>query len=188
MLDGLKERIYKSAQIHQSVGVIVPVSNYSDLYETIMMQMLGSKQDLWMYVSITKTYDTITRSYKEFANKPNIFFIDCISRAAGISQKADNCSFIESPVMLERILMEMMHAFRERKTEGNTYIVLDSLSALMIYNNVETVKEFFQHFVNKTRAENIHCVSVVIEEEMDDHLNKIIFLNEKIIKVKESFI
>ena len=32
MLDGLKERIAKSAKIYQSVGIIVPVNNYADVF------------------------------------------------------------------------------------------------------------------------------------------------------------
>jgi hypothetical protein len=84
--------------------------------------------------------------------------------------------------------MEIMHIFRDVKETAKRYLVLDSLSALMIYNNPEIVKEFFQHLTNKTRAENIHTISIVVEEEMDENINKIIFLNDKIIKVKESFI
>ena len=188
MLDGLKERIAKSAKMHQSVGVIVPVSNYADLHESLLSHMLTSKNDLFIYVSVTKTYDTITKIYPEIKDRGNIRFVDCISRAAGISKQAKNCAFVESPVMLEKILMELIHIYRTADHDGDTYVVLDSLSAFMIYNNAETVKEFFQHLVNKTRAENIHTITIVIEEEMDDSMNRIIFLNDKIIKVKESFI
>jgi len=188
MLDGLKERIAKSAKMHQSVGVIVPVGNYADLHESLISHMLNSKNDMFIYVSVTKTYDTISKIFPEIKERNNIKFIDCISRAAGISKQAKNCSFVESPVMLEKILMEIIHIFRNQKLDGDTYVILDSLSAFIIYNNPETVKEFFQHMINKTRAENIHTVTIVIEEEMDDNMNKIIFLNDKIIKVKESFI
>ena len=93
-----------------------------------------------------------------------------------------------SPALLEKLLIEMMYIFRQVKEGIKKYMVIDSLSALMIYNNPETVKEFFQHFINKTRAEDIHSISIVVEEEMDENMNRIMFLNEKIIKVRESFI
>ncbi|MFH1100709.1 MAG: hypothetical protein V1726_01565 [Methanobacteriota archaeon] len=188
MIDGLNERITKAAKVHQSLGVIVPVNNYNDLFESLIQQMLASKDDAWIYLTATKSFDTISKSYKNITDRKNVKFIDCISRAAGISRIDKNCVYIESPVMLEKIIIEMMHIFREIKEGVKKYLVIDSLSALMIYNNPETVKEFFQHLTNKARAENIHTISVVIEEEMDEHINKIIFLNDKIIKVKESFI
>ena len=90
--------------------------------------------------------------------------------------------------MLEKIIMEMMHILHDVKDDVKKYVIIDSLSALMIYNNPETVKEFFQHLINKTRAEDVHTVSLVVEEEMDEYVNKIVFLNDKIIKVRESFI
>ena len=188
MIDGLKERISKAAKIHQSIGVIVPVNNYSDLFESLMAQMFSNKEDTWIYLTVTKSYDTISKTYKNIGERKNIKFIDCISRAAGISRVDKNCVYIESPVMLEKIIIEMMHIFNELKAESRKYLVIDSLSTMMIYNNPETVKEFFQHLINKTRAEGIHSITIVVEEELDDYISKIVFLNEKIIKVKESFI
>ena len=82
----------------------------------------------------------------------------------------------------------MVHVFRDVKEDVKKYLVIDSLSALMIYNNPKTAKAFFQHLINKTRVEDIHIISIALEEEVDDYIKKIIFLNDKIIKVKESFI
>jgi hypothetical protein len=188
MLDGLKERISKSAKIHQSVGIVVPINNYNDLFEAIFNHMLSTKEDIWLYISVTKSFDTINKTFKNLGDHKNIKFIDCISRAAGISRTEKNVIYIESPALLEKLILEMMHIFYNAKGTVKKYVVIDSLSALMIYNNRETVKEFFQHLINKTRAEDIHLISLVLEEELDDYVNKIIFLNDKIIKVKESFI
>ena len=188
MLDGLKERISKSAKIHQSVGIIVPMNNYAELSDAIFNQMISDKDDFWVYITVTKSYDTIQRNLKNFSEHKNLRFMDCISRAAGIAKLEPNVIYIESPSMLEKIIMEMMHLFSKVKDDVKKYVIIDSLSALMIYNNPETVKEFFQHFVNKTRAEDIHSITLVVEEEMDEYMNKIIFINDKIIKVRESFI
>ena len=188
MLDGLKERIFKAAKIHQSIGIIVPMNNYSDLSEAMFSYMLDDNDDIWIYLMITKSYDTMVKRFKGLAEHKNIKFIDCISRAAGITRTEKGCVYIDSPVMLEKMIIEIMHLFHESKPDVNKYLILDSISALMIYNNPETVKEFFQHLVNKSRAENMHSISIVLEEELNEYMNKIIFLNDKIIKVKESFI
>lgn len=188
MLDGLKERIFKAAKIHQSIGIIVPMNNYSDLSEAMFSYMLNDNEDIWIYLMITKSYDTMVKRFKGLAEHKNIKFIDCISRAAGITRNDKGCVYIDSPVMLEKMIIEIMHLFHESKPDVDKYLILDSISALMIYNNPETVKEFFQHLVNKSRAENMHSISIVLEEELNEYMNKIIFLNDKIIKVKESFI
>ncbi len=188
MLDGLKDRIAKSAKIHQSLGIVVPMNNYTELTDAIFDHVLSTREDFWLYITITKSYDTIKKRIKDIADHQNIRFIDCISRAAGITNEERNCIFIESPVMLEKLVLEMMNRFKKVRDDVRKFVIIDSLSAMMIYNNPETVKEFFQHLVNKTRAEDIHIVTIVVEEELDDSINKIIFLNDKIIKVRESFI
>lgn len=188
MIDGLSERISKASKVHQSIGVVVPVNNYVDLFEALVSEMLSNKEDLWVYLTITKSFDSIVRSFKNVGDRKNIKFIDCISRAAGISRIDKNCVYIESPVQLEKIIIEIMHIFRGIKESTKKYLIIDSISGLMIYNNPETVKEFMQHIANKTRSENIHTISLVVEEEIDEYINKMIFLNDKIIKVKESFI
>ena len=85
----------------------------------------------------------------------------------------------------EKISMEIINIFHDANVEENInkYLVIDSLSALMIYNDPETVTEFFYHLINKTRTENIHSISLVVEEEeTNKYLNKIIFLNDKILE------
>ncbi len=188
MLDGLKERIAKSIKVYQSVGIIVPMNNYTELFEAMLSHILSTKEDFWVYITITKSYDTINKKFDNLSEHNNIRFIDCVSRASGISRVDKNCVYIESPVLLEKTILEMINIFRDVKDNINKYMIIDSISSLMIYNNPKIVKAFFQSLINKTRAENIHTISLAIEEELDEFINKIIFLNDKIIKVRESFI
>ena len=189
IIDGLKERISKASKINQSVGIIVPGTNYSDLLDALFSHMMSNDSDAWAYVSITKPFSTLTKKYSNIADHKNISFIDCISHAAGIPASEENCIFVESPTMLEKLSMEIMNVFRDVKSDANRFLVIDSLSSLMIYNDAPTVTEFFYHLINRTRSGDIHSISLVVEEEeMDKHLSKIIFLNDKILKVRDSFI
>ena len=190
IIEGLRERISTAAKINQSVGIIVPGNNYSELLEAIFDQMF-STNDIWTYVTVTKPFDSIIKTFPNLSDHRNIRFIDCISRAAGISKLYPECIYIESPTMLEKISMEIINIFHDANVGENInkYLVIDSLSALMIYNDPETVTEFFYHLINKTRTENIHSISLVVEEEETNrYLNKIIFLNDKILRVRDSFI
>ncbi len=189
MIDGLKERISKAITINQSVGIILPGNNYSDLVQAFFEYMLSKPEDAWVYVTITKPYDNIISQFGEgISESNNIKFIDCISRAAGISKVDSNCIFIESPTMLEKLGLEIMNIFKEVDENTNKYLILDSLSTLVIYNDPEIVTEFFYQMANRTRVRNIHTISLAIEEEGIESLNKLIYLNDKILKVRDSFI
>ena len=66
------------------------------------------------------------------------------------------------------------------------YVVIDSLSALVVYNNPELIREFVSLLMSRTRSQNIHIVTILIEEEADS--NKLIQMNDKIVVLRDSFI
>lgn len=189
LIDGLKERISNAITVNQSAGIILPGNNYSDLVQALFEHIRSKPEAAWVYVTITKPYENIIKQFGDVLNRKNIRFIDCISRAAGISKVDPNCIFIESPALLEKIIMEIMDIFRDLEDDVQKYLIIDSLSSLLIYNDASLVTEFFTHLTNRTRVADIHIISLVIEEETDEDINKILYLkSDKIIKVRESFI
>jgi archaellum biogenesis ATPase FlaH len=186
VIEGIRERVSAAIQVNQSVGIQVPENRHGDLLEAVFNSMCRNTHDIWTFVTVSKTFDYLTKTFKESTRHPNIKFIDCISRAAGISDNSNNCIFLESPVMLENLILEIINNFKSQKRDMDKYIVIDSLSALMIYNDPEIIREFISLIMNRSRAENIHVVSILVEEEMDS--NKLIQLNDKIIVLRDSFI
>ena len=186
VIEGIRERVSVAIQVNQSVGIQVPENRHGDLLEAVFNSMCRNTHDIWTFVTVSKTFDYLAKTFKESTRHPNIKFIDCISRAAGISDNSNNCIFLESPVMLENLILEIINNFKSQKRDMDKYIVIDSLSALMIYNDPEIIREFISLVMNRSRAENIHVVSILVEEEMDS--NKLIQLNDKIIVLRDSFI
>jgi KaiC/GvpD/RAD55 family RecA-like ATPase len=186
VIEGIRDRVSVAIRVNQSVGVQVPENRHGDLLEAVFHSMCSNSHDTWTFVTVSKTFDFLSKTYKEISQSTNIRFIDCISRAAGISSTNNNCTYIESPVMLERLILEILNSFKGLKHEGDKYVVIDSLSALMIYNDPEIVREFSALLMNRSRTENIHIISILVEEEMTS--NKLIQLNDKIIVLRDSFI
>ena len=189
LIDGLKERISNAISVNQSIGILLPVSNYSDLVQAMFERIKSKPDEAWVYVSVTKPYDTLLKQYSFLKEVKNVKFIDCISRAAGITKPEKNVEFIESPTMLEKLSLEIMNIFKEVDPKTKKYLVIDSLSNLIVYNDPEIVTEFFYHIINRTRTKEIHTISLAIEDEgLEKYLNRLIFLNDKILKVRDSFI
>jgi archaellum biogenesis ATPase FlaH len=186
IIEGIRDRVAVAIKVNQSVGIQVPENRHNDLLEALFSSMTSNSNDTWTFFAVSNTFDYISRTFKEVAEQPNIKFIDCISRAAGVSGLQGNCTYIESPTMLEKAGLEIMHNFQGVKEDVDKYIVIDSLSALMIYNDPEIIREFVSLLMNRTRSENIHVVSILIEEEVDS--NKIMQLNDKIVVLRDSFI
>jgi len=189
LIDGLKERIANAVSTNQSTGIIIPSNNYSDLICSLFEYMDTKPDAIWVYLTITKPFESIFDDYSNLINNQNIIFIDCISHAAGISKEKSNCIYIESPSQLESILLEIMNSYKNTDDKKNKYLIIDSLSSLVIYNDAPLVTEFFTHLINRTRLSDITTISLTIEEELNDNIRKILYLkSNKIIKLKESFI
>ncbi|MFA5103358.1 MAG: hypothetical protein WC525_09425 [Candidatus Thermoplasmatota archaeon] len=186
VIEGIRERIAAAIQVNQSVGIQVPENRHGDLLEAIFDSICRNTHTTWTYVTVSKTFDYLSKTFREGTKQNNVKFIDCISRAAGISDATNNCIYIESPVMLEKMILEILNNFKGMKRDLDKYIIIDSLSALMIYNDPEIIREFVSLVMNRSRAENIHVVSILVEEEMDS--SKLIQLNDKIIVLRDSFI
>jgi archaellum biogenesis ATPase FlaH len=186
VIEGIRERVAAAIRVNQSVGIQVPENRHVDLLQAVFNSMCSNTHDIWTFVTVSKTFDYLTKTFKEGSEYANIKFIDCISRAAGISELHSNCSYIESPVMLEQLILEILNNFKGLKHDVDKYVVIDSVSALMIYNDPEIIREFISLLMNRSRSENIHVVSILVEEEMDSH--KLIQLNDKIIVLRDSFI
>jgi hypothetical protein len=196
VIESIRERVSVAIEVNQSVGIQVPENRHKDLLEAIFHSMRRNTYDIWTFITVNQTFDYLTKTFKEITRQPNIKFIDCISRAAGISDNSNNCFFLESPVMLENLILEVMNNFKNKKEAmGNVknkkcdfdkYIVIDSLGALLIYNDSEIIRKFYSLVMNRSRAENIHVVSIFVEEELNS--NQLIQFNDKIIVVRDSFI
>ncbi len=189
LIDGLMERISCAIDINQSIGILLPGPNYQDLIQALFKRIKNNSDEVWVYLTVTKTYQNISDQLPFISEIKNLCFIDCVSRAAGISKIAKNVIFIESPTMLEKIGLEIMNIFKETDSKFKKYLVIDSLTNLIIYNDPEIVTEFFYHIINRTRAKDINVISLAIEEEgMECYLNRLIYLNDKILKIRDSFI
>jgi archaellum biogenesis ATPase FlaH len=186
IIEGIRERVSAAVRVNQSVGIQVPENRHESLLEAVFHSMFSNNHDVWTFVAVSKSFDYMAKTFKELEEFSNIRFIDCISRAAGISTASNNCIYIESPVMLEQLILEILNNFKGCKREVDKYVVIDSLSALMIYNDPEIIREFIALLMNRSRSENIHVISILVEEEMDS--NRLIQLNDKIIVLRDSFI
>lgn len=189
LVEGLRDRIQTAAGTFQSVGIVLPSNNYNELTQALF-DVIRSKPDQPMvYVTITKPYHLLHRQFHEAFANSSITFIDCVSRAAGIQTNADNCYFLDSPSQLEHLILMIVDTVKKAGEDQQPLVILDALSTLSLYNDGLLVTEFFSHLLNNLYLYNTHTISLCLEEEMNEYMNKMLYLkNEKIIKLKESFI
>ncbi|MDG6218420.1 MAG: hypothetical protein QCI00_03155 [Candidatus Thermoplasmatota archaeon] len=189
LIEGLKSRIQAAVGSYQSVGILLRSNNYNDLTHALFDNIACNPERLWIYVTITKPFLLLKRQFNQVIDNNSIFFIDCVSRAAGIQTNDEHCYFLDSPSQLEQLILVIVNNVKKAGEDQQPIVILDALSTLILYNDGLLVTEFFNHLLNNLYLYNTHTISLCLEEEMNDYMNKMLYLrNEKIIKLKESFI
>ena len=186
IVEGIKDRVAIAIKTNQSVGVQVPENRHNDLLEAIFNTIKNSTNSYWTFTTISQSYDFLLKNFKQIIDLDNVNFIDCISKASGIKGFEKDCTYIESPTLLEKISLEVINSFEGIKKDAEKFIVIDSLSAMVIHNDSDIVREFISLLMNRARSEDIHLVSILVEEERES--NRLIQLNDKIVVLRDSFI
>ncbi|GEM_PF-1411374 len=141
---------------------------------TAMLQILLSEEKYGgVFISVSRPYEEIMKAMNtNRIRSDDIYFIDCISHAAGKRpEEAENVVFVENPSSLEEISMYVDKEMNKVKSK-NRFILLDSLSSLLIYNNEDSAKEFSHFLINHMRVNNIGGVILTMEKKEVEELVK----------------
>lgn len=95
-----------------------------------------------------------------------LYFIDCVSssRAGGTETDNPNITHVDSPVMLESILLRTMFLMRTMVTERN-FVLIDSVNAMAIYNDDRLLNEYLHMMINHFRAQEVLSLIINVPDQ-----------------------
>ena len=107
----------------------------------------------------------------------HIWFVDCISQImmSGSSEKHGHSIHVESPTMLENIMLKVEYLVRKTKERGNV-VVLDSINSLAIHNNTKILSEFLHILVSNLRSKNCYTIVFSMEQYETDEIRNMLNL------------
>jgi hypothetical protein len=125
--------------------VILPTEAHLDHLASVLRTLKRGDSKV-LFVTVTRPYASLVEGLRSMdIDLEGIQFLDAITSLNGNMPQGprDGVRFIRSPTMLELIAMHM----------GEAHVVIDSLSALVIYNGVVPVQEFTHFLATRLR----HC-------------------------------
>lgn len=151
--------------------VLAEAKVYQETNIALLQYMIDEKNIPGVYVTINKPYNTMKRILEnEGINTDMIIFIDAISKSAGGTiEKAENCLFIGSPENLTDISVALTEATQAIPSDKK-FVFFDSLSTLLLYNNMGTVARFTHFLTGKMRAWGVEGILISVEKESDEVL------------------
>ena len=103
-------------------------------------------------------------------------FVDAISHIMmNYRDPLPNATYLESPRMLEGIMLRVEYLLRKRPSE-RPVVVLDSVNSLAIHNPPDLLSEFFHIMVNNLKARQVLTIIFVVPEENSTQLDQMLSL------------
>jgi KaiC/GvpD/RAD55 family RecA-like ATPase len=135
-----------------------------------------------IFVTLNKSArDLIEMLQEHHVESSSLFVIDAISKGNVNEVAVKNITYVDSPQDLTE-LQAQISDFTEMIDPNKRFLILDSLSTLLIYNAERTVEKFVHSMCEILKAENFKAVFTIMEGVKPETMNVISLFFDKIIK------
>lgn len=136
---------------------------YTDMNNTILRYLTNKLKLSGIYVTINKPFLYLEKQLvRDKIDVKKIFFVDAVSRGAGSPVESKNCSFITGAGSLTELSIEIA---KKANTGDYQYVLLDSMTTLLMYNSLENTEKFSHYMASKLRALEINGIIISLDDE-----------------------
>lgn len=133
------------------------------------------------YVTVNKPYATICKDLeKKGINPKEVFFVDAITATVQAPPIVNNCYFVASPTSLTDLSL----SFSSLASENNCEIIFfDTISTLMVYQDIGTVIKFVHNLITKIRVLGKKLVFLAFKEDSEELIKDLNMFVDKVIEL-----
>ena len=120
-----------------------------------------------VYISASRGAVEIIQAFEAIGvDVSNIQFLDLVSSGVlgGTDVPYSNITFVDSPIMLESIMLRTLYTLRTVTSQRN-FVFLDSVNALAIYNDDRMLAEYLHTFINTFRQREVLSVILNVPDQ-----------------------
>jgi len=121
-----------------------------------------------VYICATRGAVEIIEAFEAIGiDVSEIQFIDLVSSGVlgGTEIEYPNVSFVDSPIMLESVLLRTLYILRISNNERN-FVFIDSVNALAIYNEERMLAEYLHILINTFRQREVLSVILNVPDQV----------------------
>jgi len=154
--------------LNSSVQVRCGNSNAFMVAASTMVPLMQMFEMTGVYICATRGAVEVIEAFEAIGvDVSQIQFVDLVS--AGILGGTDvpytNVTFVDSPIMLESVLLRTLYILRISSSARN-FVLLDSVNALAIYNEERMLAEYLHTFINTFRQRDVLSVILNVPDQV----------------------
>ena len=166
-LDQMIAEQLTQVSLGSSVQVRLSSSNAFAVTASTMIPLMQMFEMGGVYISASRGAVEIIQAFEAIGvDVSNIHFLDLVSSGVlgGTDVPYSNITFIDSPIMLESILLRTLYTLRTVNNQRN-FVFLDSVNALAIYNDDRMLAEYLHTFINTFRQREVLSVILNVPDQ-----------------------
>ncbi len=154
---------------------VLVITEVERLQQEIVSAVRGLSEMPGIYVSLNKTQRSVAQILSaEKINPENIFFVDCVT-------KDTDKDVVHIPPDKLEYLYTALEAFI-REIKGDKYLLIDALSTLLIYNDVNKVARFVRQVTELASKNRVVVMAFSPVTRGEELLEKIFNFFDKVEK------
>ena len=150
-----------------SVQVRMSSANAFAVTASTMVPLMQMFEMGGVYISASRGAVEIIQAFEAIGvDVSGIHFLDLVSSGAlgGTDVPYANITFVDSPIMLESIMLRTLYTLRTVNNQRN-FVFLDSVNALAIYNDDRMLAEYLHTFINTFRQREVLSVILNVPDQ-----------------------
>jgi archaellum biogenesis ATPase FlaH len=148
------------------VTLISSMENYASVNKEILEYFINKQKMTGIYVTMNKPYETLKTSLaRDNIDSKKLFFIDAISATVGKQTiKTAEMLSVQNPSALTEISIGIAKVAKAKKYD---FLIMDSLTTMLVYNTEETTLKFMHYLTNLIRQYKLSGVILSLEDDME---------------------
>jgi archaellum biogenesis ATPase FlaH len=156
------EEIVKSLPLGTTHLLLLSIKEYASSSHALL-SFFGEKKMPGVYVTVNRPCADIIHGMK---NPPeNVKYVDAITALTGRDTvDTINVTYLDSPLALVELNLAIAENLK-KVVSNQKFLILDSVSTLLVYNSSQAVEKFCHTIITKTRSENLVGLFLMVESE-----------------------
>jgi len=167
-----------------SIMLSTDAESYLDVVMSVLDRYCAAKKLPCVYLAASIPASTLDEAMRSMEiDMSGVRFIDCISYSLSYKRQ-EHVQMVESPTMLEGMLLKMEYLYRLFGKKGGVVIV-DSVNALALHNEVRMMSEFAHLIVASGKARGLRVIFLGVEEQTrPEYMDVMAMVCDKVVSVK----
>jgi hypothetical protein len=166
-MTGLAQSLKKELKGSEIVLVSMASKSYRDRLKELVDFSMGKYEKI-CYITVNDPYESIAGKIG-VSGKGKVFFIDCVTSTIKPPEDKPGVSFVSSPRAFTEISIALKKAMKSEKTD---FAIMDSISALMVYEKSVAVLKFIHSLILTCREGTMGAAFVILKEDVDSSMLK----------------